>query len=129
MPRIDLAKLFANGSEAFKALNRSLADSCAEPVHQHHRKKALDGLLPPKKAVVPLSARLFVEFVRIGGAELDDDNLANGLKAVRDFIAIEIFGKAGDSPKDGIEFDYRQVPRKMGQKVPKETLINIYVEE
>lgn len=127
--RIDLSKLFATGSEAFKALNRSLADSCVESKHEHHRQKALDSLLPPKKAVVPISARLFVEFVRIGGEELDHDNLINGLKAVRDFLAIEIFGKAGDAPKDGIEFDYRQVPRQRGKKVPKETLINIYIEE
>ena len=129
MSRVDLSKLFAGASESFKALNRHLESPGPDSKPQQLRLCPLDGSGEDQKALVPLAGRIHFEFVRCGGQELDYDNLAGGCKAPRDLLAKRFLGRKGDSEQDGLSFGYRQEPRKRGEKVQKETLIEIYAEE
>lgn len=57
--------------------------------------------------LVDPAGTLHVRITRIGGRELDGDNLAGGCKELRDAIAAA-FGRKGDSDGDGFEWEYAQ---------------------
>jgi hypothetical protein len=59
--------------------------------------------------LVDPAGTLHVRITRIGGRELDGDNLAGGCKELRDAIAAA-FGRKGDSDGDGFEWEYAQDP-------------------
>ena len=78
------------------------------PEPQCSKLQALE--LPPqvKKAMELLTGNLLVRITRHANSSgLDDDNLTGGCKELRDALA-EALGRAGDSVKDGLRFEYCQ---------------------
>lgn len=54
----------------------------------------------------PLSLPVSVTFTRVAKCELDDDNLPNAFKSIRDEVAKWL--GCGDGPKDPIKWHYKQ---------------------
>jgi hypothetical protein len=71
--------------------------------------------------VSPTAAPLAVAFTRIAPRELDDDNLANAFKHLRDELAF-LLGR-DDGPRAGIEWRYAQ---RKGH--PREYAVHILIE-
>ena len=93
--------------------HREAVGACLLP---HHR------LRSELVAQLRQGGRLSVHFVRRAGGQLDDDNLANGCKAVRDAVAAWL--GCDDGPRGPLRFSYDQEAHKRWSKVP-ELLLEI----
>jgi hypothetical protein len=76
-----------------------------------------------EKGMVDLAGPLLVRIRRqVYRGGLDDDNMQGGCKQLRDAIAA-MLGRAGDSERDGLRFDYQQEKAEKGQN---QTVVEIY---
>lgn len=79
---------------------------------KRNRRNTLVGKAPHQKGVVDIAGPLLVRITRVvgrGSEWYDRQNLVGGAKRVQDAIAA-FLSRKGDSEKDGLWWEYRQVP-------------------
>jgi len=93
-----------------------------DPQHEQDQEPPLGAGGPDTPVLVDHAGPVLVRLTRVGGRVLDGDNLQGGCKQLRDAIAAAL-GRSGDSDADGMQWEYRQRPAKIGEEAG--TLIEI----
>ena len=123
----DLTTILKEASDGFWKANTHLVSDLAgtNSVAEQGGEHALGGQGQAPKAMDKASCRFHAVITRRGKRKLDYDNLVGGSKQLRDALSEDILKLRGDSPEDGITFEYAQLVT----KETTDTLIKIYKEE
>ncbi len=101
----------------------ALAARCGDPQSEPHERSALGAGGADAPVLVDHVGPVLVWVTRVGGRVLDGDNLQGGCKQLRDAIAAAL-GRRGDSDADGMRWEYRQRPARIGEEAG--TLIEVF---
>jgi len=120
-----LASILAGASDSFWRANPDIEATLSGTEQECSQQQALVVQAQTKKGMVEALGPWIVRIQRQGKRELDFDNLVGGCKELRDAIAEDLLGRAGDAEKDGIRFEYAQKI----SKTETDTIVEIWIDK